>query len=87
MYRASLKKCLEMMAYQFRLSNYDSLAITSHPISKYYSLKTDQELLDWIQDPQSAHGHILCHLTPGELNQLTTTTQTDLFGQEPPHGS
>ena len=85
-YRASFKRCLQMMAFQFRAANYERLHIINHPDAKYYTLIDCQELATFSANNALQNTYLVCSLTIGELNSLMTIPQTDLFGQVTPDG-
>jgi len=85
-YRASLSKCIEMMAYQFQQANYDLLHITCSERGKYYTLMTTEELKIAEQDGHFYTARMICSVTPGELKIFTRNNQLTLF-KEPANGN
>lgn len=86
-YRNSLKRCIQMMAYQLNVGNYERMSIVSNTAGKYYTLMTDEELLTDQNQPTTHRSHLVARLTRRELRQFANETQSTLDLKEVPDGA
>ncbi len=86
-FRGSLKQCLKMMHYQFRLKNHTHLSIVECPGGKYYTLLADEELLSSTHEFPEQFRHLLCRLTSRQLHAFAQAEQLSLDWSPPDNGN
>jgi len=86
--RGSLKKCIEILLYQFNHAGEKQLSIVHVPRGKYYIALTEDMLLDYNRKPKSDEMRLLFRGTERELSQFAKLVPADLFDTlEPDEGT
>ncbi len=82
MRRGSLKQVLLWMQSSFAHDKDQMLSIIHCPRGKYYSLLTEEELLDYNNRDKSDEMRLVARLTNRELGQFHKHIEADLFLKE-----
>jgi hypothetical protein len=83
--RGSLKKCIKTLEYQLTDGGHKQLSIVHCPRGKYYTVLTEDELLDYNNRPVSDQMRLLWRGTLGELKQFARLAPPDLFTKDAPN--
>jgi len=74
-----------MMAWQMKAENHKQLSITVNPAAKYYTLRTTEELEEWLTIHNPKTEQLLCTLTYRELRAFCVNIQIGLALEDCPN--
>lgn len=77
--RASLKKCIECLIFQFNHGGHKMLSIVHCPRGKYYTVYSETQIQEYNTRPKSNDMRLLFRGTERELAQFAAQVPPTLF--------
>lgn len=78
-YRGSIWQCMTYMAQTFKTRKYEFLNLVCHPVSKYYTVETDDQIVDSVSEISTGENRLTMRVTPRELQHICDHPQRDLL--------